>query len=182
MTPTDPDLPRAHDHEERCFRPLGCAVLAVSDTRDLQSDLSGAFLAEKLREAGHELRDRIVVRDEVEAIREQVLAWASREEIHAILITGGTGLFARDVTPEALEPLFEKHMPGFGELFRHLSFREIGTATIESRATAGVIQRTLVFAMPGSRGACRLAIEEIILPQLDARTRPCSVGGMIERL
>lgn len=173
---------RAHDERERPFRPLGVCVLAVSDTRDLQSDASGAYLAESLTAAGHQLVERALVRDEVEQIRAKVRAWTADPRVHAVVVTGGTGLFARDVTPEALEPLFDKRMPGFGELFRMLSWQEIGTATLESRATAGVIQRRVVFAIPGSRGACRTALEKLILPQLDSRTRPCSLGGMIERL
>jgi molybdenum cofactor biosynthesis protein B len=181
MSP-EPDPARAHDHGERAFRPLGLCVLAVSDTRDLQSDASGAYLAERAAEAGHVLVERDLVRDEVEAIRAKVQGWCTDERVHAVIVTGGTGLFARDVTPEAVEPLFDKRMPGFGELFRMLSWEEIGTATLESRATAGVIARTVVFVIPGSRGACRTAMERLILPQLDSRTKPCSVGGMIDRL
>ena len=151
---------RAHDcHAEREFRPLGIAVLVVSDTRDLRSDKSGLLLAERCQEAGHVLVERIVVLDEADLIQQRVLEWSGMEEVHTILITGGTGVFKRDVTPEAVEPLFDKKMPGFGELFRYFSFEEIGTATLESRATAGIVNKTLVFAMPGSSGACRLAID-----------------------
>ncbi|RMH05005.1 MAG: molybdenum cofactor biosynthesis protein [Planctomycetota bacterium] len=178
----NPTSSRAHGHSDRPFRSLGVCVLAVSDTRDLQSDESGAWLADTLAGAGHLLIERDLVRDEVEQIRERVATWAEDERVQAIVVTGGTGPFARDVTPEALEPLFDKHLPGFGELFRMLSWEEIGTAAIESRAVAGVIRGTLVFAIPGSRGACRTALEKLILPQLDSRTRPCSLGGMIDRL
>ena len=174
---------RAHDcHAEREFRPLGIAVLVVSDTRDLRSDKSGLLLAERCQEAGHVLVERTVVLDEADLIQQRVLEWSGMEEVHTILITGGTGVFKRDVTPEAVEPLFDKKMPGFGELFRYFSFEEIGTATLESRATAGIVNKTLVFAIPGSSGACRLAIDKLILPQLDSRTKPCSIAGMLDRL
>lgn len=164
------------------FLPLSFAVLTVSDTRDLASDTSGAFLEQGLEAAGHRLVERIVVQDEGEEIRKQVVAWASAAEPAVILITGGTGITARDVTPESVEPLYEKALPGFGELFRWLSYEDIGAATIQSRASAGVVQGTLVFLLPGSTGACRLALEKILLPQLDSRTRPCSFAGLMDRL
>ncbi len=184
IPPNEPTAPpaRAHDHEERPFVPLGVCVLAVSDTRDLQSDASGAYLAETLAGAGHRLVERDLVRDEVALIQAKLKGWTADPAVHAVIVTGGTGLFARDVSPEAVEPLFDKRMPGFGEMFRMLSWEEIGTATLESRACAGVIDRTVVFVIPGSRGACRTALEKLILPQLDSRTRPCSIGGMIDRL
>lgn len=164
------------------FLPLSFAVLTVSDTRDLASDTSGALLEHGLTEAGHHSFDRVVVTDDGEKIRQQVLAWAQEGEPAVILVTGGTGITARDVTPEAIEPLYDKTLPGFGELFRWLSYEDIGAATIQSRASAGVVQGTLVFLLPGSTGACALALEKILLPQLDARTRPCSFAGLLERL
>ncbi len=182
MNDSSPNPVRAHDHGERAFVPLGACVLAVSDTRDLQSDASGAYLAETLAAAGHTLVERELVRDEVAQIQAKVKGWCADPAVNAVIVTGGTGLFARDVSPEALEPLFDKRMPGFGEMFRMLSWEEIGTATLESRACAGVIDRTVVFVIPGSRGACRTALEKLILPQLDSRTKPCSIGGMIDRL
>ncbi len=172
----------AHEGTEREFRSLGVAILVVSDTRTLEDDHSGAFLERRAQEEGHQICGRVIVPDDVQAIRDQVRDWCEKDEVHAVLVTGGTGVFAKDVTPEALEALFDKNIPGFGEMFRMLSWQEIGTATLESRATAGVIHRTLVFVMPGSQGACRLAMEELILPQLDSRTRPCSMGGMVEKL
>ncbi|HEX9793344.1 MAG TPA: molybdenum cofactor biosynthesis protein B [Planctomycetota bacterium] len=172
----------AHDGGEKSFVALGIAVMAVSDTRDLATDDSGALLAGSLEAAGHDCVERVVVRDEVEAIRAQVRAWARDDRVQVILITGGTGVTRRDVTPEAVEPLYDKPLPGFGELFRWLSFRDIGTSTIQSRATAGVIGATLVFALPGSRNACRLAWDEVLQPQLDARTKPCAFPGLMQRM
>ena len=172
----------AHGPGEETFVSIGVAVLAVSDTRTLEDDTSGALLEERLRTAGHDVVGREVVKDEVDAIRSQVLAWCDDEKVRAILVTGGTGVTTRDVTPETLEPLYEKAVPGFGELFRWLSYRDIGSSTIQSRASAGLIRKTLVFALPGSTNACRLAIDEIILPQLDARTKPCSFIGLLDRM
>lgn len=179
------DRPHAHAARREVrggepeFLPLGVAVLTVSDTRDTSTDSSGRLLEERVTSAGHRCVERLVVRDEIEAIRGAVLAWCERPGVQVVLVTGGTGLATRDRTPEALEPLFEKHLPGFGELFRWLSFREIGTATIQSRASAGLIRGRLVFCLPGAPAACRLAMDEILLPQLDARTRPCSFSGLL---
>jgi len=164
------------------FLALSFAVLTVSDTRDLASDTSGALLEQGMKEAGHRLVERKVVQDEGKEIRNQVQAWASASEPAVVLVTGGTGITARDVTPEAIEPLYDKGLPGFGEIFRWLSYADIGAATIQSRASAGVVQGTLVFLLPGSTGACRLALEKILLPQLDSRTRPCSFAGLMDRL
>jgi len=161
------------------FLPLGIAVLAVSDTRTLESDTSGAWIEARLSEAGHTVLERAVVPDEVEAIRAKVEAWCGDSGIQVVIVTGGTGATPRDVTPEALTPLLEKSLPGFGELFRWLSFGEVGPATIQSRALAGLRSGRVIFALPGSTGACRLAVEEILLPQLDARTRPCSFAGLL---
>lgn len=161
------------------FVVLNVAVLVASDTRDASTDKTGPLLQDYLERAGHRCVERRIVRDDVDEIRAAVRAWCARAELHAVLVTGGTGVTARDVTPEALEPLFEKRLPGFGELFRWLSYQEIGSSTIESRATAGFLGGKVVFALPGSRGACRTAMEKIILPQLDARTHPCSFPGLL---
>ncbi|MDP6963918.1 MAG: molybdopterin-binding protein, partial [Planctomycetota bacterium] len=157
------------------FSPLPTRVLTVSDTRDLQSDKSGALIEKKLLEAGHQVVERRVVRDDIEAIREACLV----EDINALIINGGTGVTPRDQTPEAVTPLFDKTLDGFGELFRQLSYAEIGASTIQSRATAGLISNCVVFVLPGSTNACRLAMNEIILPQLDSRTMPCSFSGLL---
>lgn len=171
--------PRAHDGVTRAFVPLGVAVLSVSDTRTLATDRSGAWIADQLTAAGHVLVERRVVRDDAAEIRAAVAGWCALPQVRAVIVTGGTGVTTRDVTPEALEPLFDKALSGFGELFRMLSYAEIGAAAIQSRATAGLLRGRVVFAVPGSTGACRLAMEKIILPQLDARTAPCSFAGLM---
>lgn len=171
----------AHDQQAQDFVALGVAVLVVSDTRTLETDTSGHLLQEALRQAGHRCTERVIVPDEIPAIQNQVGTWCELDAVQVIVITGGTGVTKRDITPEALDPLYDKRIPGFGELFRWLSYQDIGTSTIQSRAEAGTIAGKLVFALPGSRGACRLAIEEIILPQLDARTKPCSFTGLMDR-
>ena len=163
------------------FRPLRIAVLAISDTRTLVDDLSGAWLAEALQDAGHELFDRVVVRDEQPRIEEQLRKWIA-SEADVILTTGGTGVTGRDVTPEALEAVQEKSIPGFGELFRWLSYQSIGTSTIQSRACAGVAGGTYIFCLPGSRGAVRDAWSLILKTQLDTRFRPCNFAELIGRL
>lgn len=167
---------------ERLFLALNIRVLTISDSRDLSTDKSGALLEDLCKEAGHQVSFRQVIPDEQAGIQQTVGAWAAEKEVDVILVTGGTGITSRDVTPEAVEPLYDKALPGFGELFRHLSFIEIGTACIQSRASAGLIAKTVVFLMPGSVGACRLAAESIILPQLDARTRPCSFPELRDSL
>ncbi len=169
---------KAHGGADRSFEALNIRILTVSDSRNLDTDRSGALLEELCTQAGHHVGKREVVRDEIETIRGTVVRWCAEPQLDVVLITGGTGVTARDQTPEAVVPLFEKHLPGFGELFRHLSYDEIGTACVQSRADAGLIQKTLVFLMPGSTGACRLAAEAIILPQLDATTRPCSFAEL----
>lgn len=172
--------PRLDD--ARPFLPLGIAVLAVSDTRDLKSDRSGAYLAEALAEAGHRLIDRRLVRDEEEAIAGVLEEWLARDDIQVILTTGGTGITRRDVTPEAVARFFDKPIPGFGELFRMLSYHKIGPATIQSRAVAGIARGRLIFALPGSPGACRDAWEGILKWQLDNRCRPCNFVELLPRL
>ena len=174
-----PKIPsKAHGGVERPFVALTVRVLTISDSRDKNTDKSGALLEDLCMQAGHRVSLREVIPDDQNRIQKTVKAWSSEQAVDAILITGGTGITHRDVTPEAVEPLYDKALPGFGELFRHLSYGEIGTACIQSRASAGLIGKTVVFLMPGSTGACRLAAESIILPQLDARTRPCSFAEL----
>lgn len=166
----------------RTFIPLNVAVLTVSDTRTPETDTSGALIAEKLAAAGHNVAAHLILSDDVERLRSQVRAWIADPAVHAVISTGGTGLTKRDVTPEAITPLITKPIPGFGELFRTLSYAEIGSSTIESRAFAGVAGDTLVFCLPGSTGACRLGMDKIILEQLDARFRPCNLVALLPRI
>jgi molybdenum cofactor biosynthesis protein B len=167
---------------ERQFLPVGIAVLTVSDTRSLADDRSGDTLAARIVEAGHRLAARDVVTDDVEKIRSIVRNWIAAPEIDVIITTGGTGLTGRDVTPEALEPLFEKRMDGFSEVFHRISYDNIGTSTIQSRATAGVAGATFIFVLPGSPGACRDAWDGILKAQLDYRHRPCNFVEIMPRL
>ncbi|KIG18284.1 Molybdenum cofactor biosynthesis protein MoaB [Enhygromyxa salina] len=164
---------------EREFKPLRVAVMTVSDTRTTHDDRSGALLIERLEAAGHSLAARAIVRDEVELIRAQLSTWIEDPGVQVVLATGGTGLTARDVTPEALAPLVTKPIPGFGELFRWLSYAEIGTSTIQSRADAALCEQTLVFVLPGSPGACRTAWDQILAQQLDTRHRPCNFPELL---
>jgi molybdenum cofactor biosynthesis protein B len=164
------------------FVSLNLCVLTVSDSRTLENDTSGQFLVDALTQAGHRLLDRKLLRDDRYVIRAQVAAWIADTNVHGILITGGTGFTGRDSTPEAVLPLLDKEMPGFGELFRAISFEEIGTSSLQSRAFAGLSNQTFVFALPGSTSACKTAWEKILGAQLDARTRPCNLVGLIPRL
>ncbi|HXG29747.1 MAG TPA: molybdenum cofactor biosynthesis protein B [Nevskiales bacterium] len=164
------------------FKPLRIAVLTVSDTRSLDTDASGQLLADQLQAAGHVLAARALLRDDVDAVRAQVAAWVGDDGVEVVLTTGGTGITGRDGTPEAIAPLLDKTLEGFGELFRMLSYAEIGAATIQSRCLAGVARGTLVFCLPGSSGACRLGWEKILRPQLDSRTRPCNFAELLPRL
>jgi molybdopterin adenylyltransferase len=161
-------------HDTAEFTPLNIAVLTVSDTRNLETDSSGQFLSESVQAAGHVLADRQLHPDDIYRIRAVVSDWIVRPEIQVVLITGGTGFTGRDSTPEAVAPLLDKLVDGFGELFRHVSWEEIGTSTLQSRALAGLANRTLVVCMPGSTGACRTAWGRILREQLDSRTRPCN--------
>ncbi len=161
-------------HAENKFMPASIAVLTVSDTRTEENDTSGKFLVDALTEAGHKLADKKIVIDDVYKIRAIISQWIADEHIQAVMITGGTGFTSRDSTPEALIPLFDKQVEGFGELFRAISFQEIGTSTIQSRALAGFANNTVIFAMPGSTGACRTGWRGIIKEQLDAGHRPCN--------
>lgn len=164
------------------FKPVHIAVLTVSDTRSLADDKSGDTLARLLTEAGHELIDRAIVKDEVAQIQETIRRWAADPRIDAILTTGGTGLTGRDVTPEAVRPLFEKEIDGFSALMHMISFQKVGTSTVQSRSLAGVIAGTYVFCVPGSPGACRDAWEGILKYQLDYRHRPCNFVEIMPRL
>ncbi len=167
---------------EAAFHPLGIAILTVSDTRTLETDKSGATLVEMLLRAGHEIRGRAIVKDDVALLQHQVKAWIADASVEVIITTGGTGITARDVTPEALSPLVTKTIEGFGELFRFLSYADIGPATLQSRAFGGLCGTTLLFALPGSTGAVRLALEKILLPQLDSRSRPCNFAELLPRV
>ncbi|MFJ5250720.1 molybdenum cofactor biosynthesis protein B [Serratia liquefaciens] len=161
-------------HASSEFIPVHIAILTVSDSRGEAEDTSGQYLQEAALEAGHQVVDRAIVKDDKYLIRARVSTWIADETVQAVLITGGTGFTARDYTPEALLPLFDREVEGFGELFRMVSYEEIGTATVQSRALAGMANQTVIFAMPGSTRACRTAWERIIEEQLDARHRPCN--------
>ncbi len=168
--------------DSRQFIALKIAVLTVSDTRDLADDKSGATLAERIAKAGHAVADRAIVTDDVEKIRARIKAWIADPSIDVIITTGGTGFTGRDVTPEAVEPLFEKRMDGFATLFLMVSHAKIGTSAIQTRATAGVAGATYIFCLPGSPGACKDAWDEILLHQLDYRYRPCNFVEIMPRL
>ncbi len=156
------------------LQPLNICVLTVSDTRTAAEDTSGDALASLLTQSGHRLYQRSLLKDDVYQIRAQVSAWIADREAQVVLITGGTGFAGRDSTPEAVTPLLDKTIVGFGELFRHISYAEIGSSTIQSRALAGLANRTLLFCLPGSTGACNTAWSGILRDQLDSRTRPCN--------
>lgn len=161
------------------FLPLNLAVLTVSDTRTPETDSSGKYLADSLKEAGHELADHRIVRDDVYQIRALLSAWIADSAVQGVLITGGTGFTTRDSTPEAVSPLLDKEVPGFGELFRQLSWDDIDSSTIQSRALAGLANRTIIFCLPGSTGACQLGWEKLIRNQLDSTHRPCNFASLV---
>ena len=167
---------------ERDFIPVNIAVLTVSDSRTPENDKSGQTLVERIEGAGHVVAARDIVADEVAAIALRLRQWIADGAIDAVISTGGTGLTGRDVTPEAFRSVYEKEIPGFGELFRMLSFARIGTSTIQSRATAGIAGGTYLFAVPGSPGACRDAWDDILVHQLDARFKPCNFIEVMPRL
>lgn len=167
---------------EREFVPVRIAVLTVSDTRTLEDDRSGDTLVQRLTEAGHELAARDIVKDDRAAIAARFREWADDDGVEVILSTGGTGVTGRDVTPEALSDVQEKSVPGFGELFRYLSFQKIGTSTIQSRCEAGVLNGTYIFVLPGSPGACKDAWDGILASQLDYRHMPCNFVELMPRL
>lgn len=160
-------------------QPMNVAVLTVSDTRTRANDTSGDYLAGALAEAGHSVCARDIVIDDIYLIRAALSAWIADTDVQAVLITGGTGFAGRDSTPEAVAPLFDKTIDGFGEVFRALSFEEIGSSTIQSRAIAGLANNTVIFCMPGSTGACKTAWNGIIRDQLDSEHRPCNFSGVV---
>ena len=164
------------------FLPVHIAVMTVSDTRTEADDRSGDTLVERLKADGHILAARTIVKDESDAIEAQLNTWVENPDIDAVILTGGTGVTGRDVTPEAFERICEKDIPGFGELFRWISFQKIGTSTIQSRAVAGVAKGTYLFALPGSTGACKDGWDEILHHQLDSRFRPCNFVELMPRL
>jgi molybdenum cofactor biosynthesis protein B len=164
------------------FHPLRIAVLTVSDSRTEESDTSGKLLAERIEAAGHKLAGRALVHDEVESIRQQVSAWVADPDVDLIISTGGTGFSPRDVTPEAVKPLFRREMDGFSVVFHQASLGTVGVSTLQSRAFAGQIEDTFIFCLPGSTGACRDAWDLVLALELDSRFRPCSLAGQIPRL
>jgi len=168
--------------ESRTFLPVRIAVLTVSDTRTLADDRSGDTLVQRLGDAGHVLADRAIVKDDMEAITGQLRAWIAAADVDVVLSTGGTGVTGRDTTPEAFAAVWDKEIPGFGELFRWLSYQSIGTSTIQSRACGGVADGTYLFALPGSTGACKDAWDGILATQLDSRFRPCNFVELMPRL
>jgi molybdenum cofactor biosynthesis protein B len=168
--------------ETRAFVPLRIAVLTISDTRAIADDKSGATLADRIEAAGHGVAERAIVPDEVPTIRAKIETWIADPAIDVVITTGGTGFTGRDVTPEAIEPLFEKRMEGFSTVFHLVSHAKIGSSTIQSRATAGVAGATYIFCLPGSPGACRDAWDEILVHQLDYRYRPCNFVELMPRL
>lgn len=164
------------------FMPLKIAVLVISDTRTDADDLSGKILLERLQKSGHQLASKTIVPDNIYQIRATVSSWIADESINVVLTTGGTGVTGRDGTPEAIKPLLDKVLDGFGEIFRMISWQDIKTSTIQSRAIAGVANATYIFCLPGSSGACRTAWDELIKEQLDYRTRPCNLVQLMPRL
>ena len=167
---------------ERQFIPLNIAVLTISDTRTEETDTSGKTLAERVTKAGHRVAEKAIVPDDIYKIRAVLSRWIADPEVQAVVSTGGTGVTGRDGTPEAIQPLLDKEIEGFGETFRTISFADIKTSTIQSRAIAGVANGTYVFCLPGSSGACRTGWDQLIEPQLDYRTRPCNLVELMPRL
>ena len=167
---------------EREFKPVSIAVLTISDSRTEEDDRSGKALVERLSDAGHRLAEKAIVKDDIYQIRARVSAWIADPEVQVVITTGGTGVSGRDGSPEAVSPLLDKVLDGFGEMFRVLSYDDIGTSTLQSRTTAGVANGTYVFVLPGSTGAVKLGWEKLIAHQLDYRTRPCNLVEMMPRL
>ena len=168
--------------ESKAFVPVRIAVMTVTDTRTEETDTSGKLLVERARDAGHEVVAKVIVADDRASIEKQLRAWIADPNVQVVISTGGTGITARDVTTEAFESLYDKSIPGFGELFRQVSFESVGTSTLQSRATAGIANKTLLFAVPGSTGACRDAWDRILVTQLDSRHRPCNFVELFPRL
>jgi molybdenum cofactor biosynthesis protein B len=175
-------MPEPHGGTGRAFLPVNIAVLTVSDSRDEQSDKSGRLLVERVQQAGHRLAEKLIVPDDIYLIRAALSRWIADPEVNVVITTGGTGVTGRDGTPEAVRPLLDKVLDGFGEMFRSISFADIRTSTLQSRALAGVANATYVFCVPGSSGACATAWDELIAAQLDARTRPCNLVELMPRL
>lgn len=164
------------------FISVNIATLTVSDTRTEETDTSGRLLAERLADAGHELAEKVILPDSIYQIRALVSKWIADPKVQVVIITGGTGMTDRDHTPEAITPLLDKNIDGFGELFRALSYQEIGSSTIQSRVLGGIANGTFIFAIPGSTNACQLAWDSILKPQLDSRTKPCNFVQLFPRL
>lgn len=167
---------------EREFIPINIAVLTVSDTRTMENDTSGGYIVQRMTEAGHRIAAHVIIKDSEVGIRAQLAQWIADPRVDVVIATGGTGVTPRDVTPEALAPLVTKHIPGFGELFRQLSFAEIGAATIQSRADAALCGQTYVFLLPGSTGGVKLGVDKILVSQLDHRTKPCNFVMLLPRI
>ena len=173
----------SHDNvTNRQFIPLNIAVMTVSDSRNESTDKSGALLVDRLTTAGHQLHDKQIQPDDIYRIRAGVATWIANPDVHVVITTGGTGVTGRDGTPEAVTPLLDKLIDGFGEMFRSLSWPDIGTSTLQSRCLAGVANGTYVFCLPGSTGACATGWDELIEKQLDYRTRPCNLAELLPRL
>jgi molybdenum cofactor biosynthesis protein B len=175
-------MPETHGGAGREFLPVNIAVLTVSDSRDERSDKSGRLLVERLQQAGHRLAEKLIVPDDIYLIRAALSRWIADPAVNVVITTGGTGVTGRDGTPEAVRPLLDKVLDGFGEMFRSISFADIRTSTLQSRALAGVANATYVFCVPGSSGACATAWDQLIAAQLDARTRPCNLVELMPRL
>jgi len=167
---------------ERAFLPVNIAVLTVSDSRTIDNDTSGRTLVERIEAAGHRVADRQIIADETETIRAQLAAWIGDPDVDVVIATGGTGVTGRDVTPEAVHAVMDKEIPGFGELFRWLSYQKIGTSTVQSRSLGAVAGGTYLFALPGSTGACKDAWDGILVQQLDSRHKPCNFVELMPRL
>lgn len=170
-----------HAHGNREFIAINIAVMTVSDSRTEETDTAGKLLVDKLTEAGHQLAEKIIVKDNKYLIREVVSRWIADDDVQAVITTGGTGLTGRDITPESIQPLFDKEIEGFGEIFRWLSYQHIKTSTVQSRAFAGLANGTPIFCLPGSPGACRDGWDEVIVHQLDMRHKPCNLVEMMPR-
>ena len=168
--------------ENQAIKPVRIAVLTISDTRDEESDTSGLILAERIEAAGHELADRAIVKDDIAQIREQIKAWVASRSVDVIVTTGGTGITGRDVTPEAVEPLFDKKIDGFSVIFHLVSYQSVGLSTLQSRATAGIVDGVFVFCLPGSNGAVKDGWDKVISAQLDSRHGPCNMVELMPRL
>ena len=164
------------------FKPISCAVVTVSDTRTHDNDRSGDLIENRLKTMGHTIKMREIIRDDYESVQDVVRRCIQDSDMTVLILTGGTGLTKRDITPDAVQPLGTKHIPGFGELFRWLSYQDIGSSTIQSRADAWLCKDTLVFVLPGSTGAVKLAMDQILVEQLDIRTRPCNFVQLLPRI